>query len=199
MLTFAQLRVANVARCEQVFHPLAAWSDTDWATAMAGELGEVGVELLALLVVCNTVKKLRRLDGADADKDTLAERDRLRRKAVLELADVVIYADLQAARLGLDLDAAIVEKFNEVSEKRGSSITLVAPVSESENTRLREALRGAAYSLRHAGFTPYLLLESEANAIDALLAGLGDAAAPAEDPRTNALSDSDRNEGINEP
>lgn len=109
-LTFARLRRANVSRCEEVFHKLNDWSPTDWATALAGECGEA----------CNEIKKLRRLDGADAGLDTKQHRAELRRKAVIELADVVIYADLLAASLGLDLDAAIREKFNEVSVKRGS-------------------------------------------------------------------------------
>lgn len=35
-----------------------------------------------------------------------------------ELADVIIYADLIAARLGIDLGDAVRRKFNEVSELR---------------------------------------------------------------------------------
>lgn len=113
-LGFDQLRAANVTRCEQVFHKLNDWSPCDWATAMAGECGEA----------CNEVKKLRRLDGADASNDTEANREYFRAKIAKELADLVIYADLLAARLGLDLGRAVVDKFNEVSEKRESSVTL---------------------------------------------------------------------------
>jgi NTP pyrophosphatase (non-canonical NTP hydrolase) len=113
-LSFPLLRLANVRRCEQVFHPLDEWSITDWATAMAGECGEA----------CNEVKKLRRLDGADASQDKPQARDRLREKIAHELADLVIYADLLAARLGIDLGDAVVEKFNEVSAKRDSTVRL---------------------------------------------------------------------------
>jgi NTP pyrophosphatase (non-canonical NTP hydrolase) len=123
-LTFGGLRSANVSRCEDVFHSLEAWSATDWATAVAGELGEVGAELLALLALCNTVKKLRRLDGADASMDTIEARDLLRAKIAEELADVVIYADLACARVGHSLEGAVRNKFNRVSETRGSLVRL---------------------------------------------------------------------------
>lgn len=113
-LTFADLRAVNVARCEDVFHAIKEWSPTDWACAMAGECGEA----------CNEIKKLRRLDGADSDFDTVEQRAELRLKIGKELADLVIYADLLAARLELDLGCEIVNKFNEVSERRGSEIRL---------------------------------------------------------------------------
>ncbi len=113
-LSFGRLREVNVKRCEEVFHPLQDWSPTDWATAMSGECGEA----------CNEVKKLRRLDGADRVKDSDLERQRLRMKAAKELADLVIYADLLAARLNINLGEAVVEKFNQVSTERGSAFFL---------------------------------------------------------------------------
>jgi NTP pyrophosphatase (non-canonical NTP hydrolase) len=113
-LSFDKLREANVRRCEDVFHPLDSWSPTDWATAMAGECGEA----------CNNIKKLRRLDGADQELDSKFERTRLIFETASELADLVIYADLLAARLGIDLGYAVTRKFNEVSEKRSSKFTL---------------------------------------------------------------------------
>lgn len=113
-LGFRELRVANVERCEQVFHKLHDWSPTDWACAMAGEAGET----------CNTVKKLRRLDGADSSADMAEHRVELYMQIGRELADTVIYCDLLAARLGLDLGDFVRSKFNEVSAKRGSSVKL---------------------------------------------------------------------------
>lgn len=113
-LAFAELRAVNVRRCEAAFHPISAWSPTDWACAFAGEAGEA----------CNEVKKLRRLDGADQDLDTPNERARLSEKIGKELADTIIYADLLAARLGIDLGGAVRAKFNEVSGRRGCTITL---------------------------------------------------------------------------
>lgn len=101
-LKFDDLRYQNVARCQDVFHDVHAWSPTDWACAMAGECGEA----------CNIVKKYRR--GEDISAEALGD----------ELADLVIYADLLAARLGIDLGAAVVRKFNAVSDKRFSMIKL---------------------------------------------------------------------------
>lgn len=113
-LTFNDLRLVNVERCQDAFHPLNDWSPTDWATALGGECGEA----------LNKVKKLRRLDGADADFNTAEARAELCIEIGKELADMIIYADLLAARLGIDLSRAVVDKFNEVSDRRGSSVKL---------------------------------------------------------------------------
>lgn len=101
-LTFKELGKTNRERCEAVFHPVNNWSPTDWACAMAGECGEA----------CNFIKKLRRgepISPADIGK---------------ELADVVIYADLLAQRLGLDLGDCVRDKFNEVSDRKHCSLKL---------------------------------------------------------------------------
>lgn len=113
-LTFSDLRAVNVERCESVFHRITDWSPTDWACAMAGECGEA----------CNEIKKLKRLDGADAAFDTLEKRAELRLKIGAELADIVIYVDLLAKRLDLDLERCVIDKFNEVSDRRNCSLKL---------------------------------------------------------------------------
>lgn len=112
MLTFETLRRENVARCEEAFHPLDSWSPTDWATAMAGEVGEA----------CNLIKKMRRRRRA-GQWDELS-RDEAR-EVVDELADAVIYADLLAARLRESLAEAVVRKFSIVSQRVGSPRRLV--------------------------------------------------------------------------
>ena len=71
---------------------------------MAGECGEA----------CNVVKKLER-DG---------ETPEMLVKLKHELADVVTYADLLAARYGINLGQAVAEKFNIVSQRRGSHLKL---------------------------------------------------------------------------
>jgi NTP pyrophosphatase (non-canonical NTP hydrolase) len=108
------LRFSNVKRCEEVFHPLNHWTPTDWACAMAGEAGEV----------CNAVKKLRRLaDGTNTAKDPQTESEAI--KAIgSEIADTIIYCDLLAARLGLDLSVEVQAKFNVVSARMKSSVRL---------------------------------------------------------------------------
>ena len=102
MLTFGELRRKNLLRCEDSFHPLSEWSETDWATALAGEVGEA----------CNLIKKRRRGEEVPV------------KEVMDELADAVIYADLLASRLGQPLDEAVKRKFNEVSERVGSRHTL---------------------------------------------------------------------------
>lgn len=76
--------------------------------AIAGEVGEA----------CNVIKKLDRealgLRGSRASMSELAE----------ELADVVIYIDILAERCGIDLELAIVEKFNKTSEKYGFGVRM---------------------------------------------------------------------------
>ncbi len=99
-ISFADLRLANVSRCEEVFHPIESWSPTDWGTAVAGEVGEA----------LNLVKKGRR-----GEPVSVAE-------IATEIADAVIYIDLLAARLGIDLGEAVASKFNEVSRRRRSSV-----------------------------------------------------------------------------
>lgn len=110
-LTFQRLRDANVARCESVFHPVNDWTPAEWAVAMAGECGEA----------CNAVKKLRRIaDGTNTSKDPQTEQE-AKEQIAGELADLITYADLLAARLGIDLGVAVKDKFNIVSELRGAA------------------------------------------------------------------------------
>lgn len=124
-LTFAALRKANTERCNSAFnHKLGDWSLTDWACALAGEVGEAA----------NLIKKLRRGDYGDirfepqhiaikAGEDD-ATTPQLHEALADELADIACYLDLLAARAGIDLEAAIRRKFNIVSDRRGSPIKL---------------------------------------------------------------------------
>ncbi len=116
-LSFDDLRRANVVRCEESYHEIEAWSPTDWACALAGEVGEA----------CNLVKKLRRL--ASSRQETVAVLQTTSARVLVdqiadELADVVIYADLLSARLGIDLTDAVRAKFNDTSLRIGSSVLL---------------------------------------------------------------------------
>lgn len=107
-LSFAELRHANVQRCEK-WHPggLSEWSLSDWFTATLGELGEAA----------NVAKKLNRVrDGMVGNSESEAE---LRTMLADEIADVAIYLDILAASEGVDLASAIVSKFNRTSIKVG--------------------------------------------------------------------------------
>lgn len=105
-LTFSRLRKINVKRNKAAFGlNLETWSLAEWSNAMAGECGES----------CNITKKILRGDKPFKHfKKDLAK----------EIADVIIYADLLAAAAGIDLEAAVIEKFNEVSDRRNCKIKL---------------------------------------------------------------------------
>jgi NTP pyrophosphatase (non-canonical NTP hydrolase) len=113
-ITFERLHAANKKRCIESFFPIKDWSPTDWACAMGGEAGEA----------LNLVKKIRRLqtmkDRAPGD-DRYAD---LVYKVGMELADVIIYADLLAERLGINLEKFVRSKFNIVSNRVDSGVFL---------------------------------------------------------------------------
>jgi NTP pyrophosphatase (non-canonical NTP hydrolase) len=96
----SSLREANIVR-NQEYWPEGSPSLSFRGVELAGEAGEA----------CNLIKKLERERmgkvGTRATIEELAE----------ELADVVICADLIAMDQGIDLEAAIREKFNKTSEK----------------------------------------------------------------------------------
>lgn len=106
-LDFDSLRSANVARCNR-WHGdagIAGWSTSDWVTAIVGELGE----LAGLIKMRN-----RERDGLTGNKFSPTDL-----QIAKEIADVAIYLDLLAARVGVDLGEAIRNKFNEVSVRNG--------------------------------------------------------------------------------
>lgn len=101
-LSFARLRKTNLARCNQDIRPINEWSELEWGGCIAGETGEL----------CNFLKKMKR--GEKVKKKDLAH----------ELADIVTYVDLTAARLDIDLGEAVREKFNIVSKRWNSKFRL---------------------------------------------------------------------------
>lgn len=103
-LSFNRLRDANVRRCSDSFHPVSEWSPTDWACAAAGKMGEV----------CSLIKKLRRSEGDGVKMEDVAD----------EMANVIIYLDLLAYRLTIDLGAAVRKKFNKTSDEVASTVKL---------------------------------------------------------------------------
>lgn len=125
-LTFGALRAANTFRIPQFKNGKGApahsepdgsdWSLNDWVTAALGELGEAA----------NILKKVRRGDL------TLEE---ARPALAKEFADVVTYLDILAARAGVDLGQATIEKFNEISERVGATTRLVQTISGAVGVR----------------------------------------------------------------
>ena len=117
-LTFEQLRDISLNRCEDSFHLIQSWSPTDWGCAMGGECGEA----------LNLIKKLRRATGPTYAEtvDKIQNQTNAELIAAIgdEIADMVIYADLLATRLGLSLGDCVEKKFNETSDKVGSKYKL---------------------------------------------------------------------------
>ena len=105
---FAAFSQINRQRAE-IWHPqgLESWSLSDWFTALAGEVGELG----------NVIKKLNRERDGISQKQV--DSAALRQMAADELADVYTYLDLMAQRLGVPLLPAVVAKFNRISEREG--------------------------------------------------------------------------------
>lgn len=114
-LTFQALRNANTSRLilfknskGKKAHSKADgsdWSDAQWLQALVGEVGEYA----------NLRKKVDR--GDFTMKEALP-------MLANELADVQIYLDILAFRLGIDLGKATQEKFNEVSNRIGAGVIL---------------------------------------------------------------------------
>ncbi|WP_225982980.1 MULTISPECIES: MazG-like family protein [Pseudomonas syringae group] len=114
-LSFQQLRQANVKRLASSKYKLCEqnWQPAHWMNALTGEVGECA----------NIIKKVDRGDySLEAALPNIAR----------ELADIQCYLDILAFKLGIDLGAATVSKFDEVSERIGSPIRLGKPVKKPE-------------------------------------------------------------------
>lgn len=102
-MTFDHFQAINALRCREAFgHGPGAdnWPLQNWALAIAGEAGEL----------CNLVKKCLRGDFTiDSQRDEI----------LAELADIITYADLAITHLNANTGAALAEKFDHVSDRRG--------------------------------------------------------------------------------
>lgn len=106
-LTFATFAAANRLRCETGFHKKVCVSNAVPMTlGLSEEAGEVAGAVRAHLGI--TTRKVGTTVQAVGD----------------EIADLVQYADLLAACLGLSLEEVLIAKFNRVSERIGSEIRL---------------------------------------------------------------------------
>lgn len=107
-LTFKEYSKVSLSRCLR-WHPagIEEWSVSDWAMAMAGEAGEV----------CNAVKKLRRLETGAQQTSGPQTREAAIAEIAKEIGDTYAYLDLLAQRLGIDIEKAIKDTFNRISER----------------------------------------------------------------------------------
>lgn len=83
-------------------HSVVDWTLSEWGCALSGEVGEL----------CNKIKKKRQ--GQDITHKQLTD----------ELADIVIYCDLLATKLGYRLEDIVRDKFNRTSDKIDSDIKI---------------------------------------------------------------------------
>lgn len=108
-LTFDELAETNRTRCQKWHNPdTEPWTGADWSNAMCGEAGEAA----------NVVKKLRRCETRTSSPMDPPE-DQLRRALSHEIADVILYAFLLADHYDINVERAVIEKFNLVSERQG--------------------------------------------------------------------------------
>jgi NTP pyrophosphatase (non-canonical NTP hydrolase) len=128
-LKFKTLREANLKRLPQFrdrqgsiahTHPTGAdWSPDRWMNAVTGEVGECAGEL----------KKAARGDYGPTAKCAMNGYpewmpDEVRQKIAKEMADVVVYLDILAVQFGIDLGNAVMSKFNEVSNRVSSTVSI---------------------------------------------------------------------------
>lgn len=115
-LSFQTLREANFLRLPQFKNKHGEpahstpdgsdWSLSDWLECVTGELGEL----------CNLHKKYRRGD---------ISKEEWEREAPKEFADIACYLDIASFQAKIDLGQAVQDKFNEVSIRVGSNISII--------------------------------------------------------------------------
>lgn len=119
-LTFNALRQANLKRLPLFKNAQGEpahsepdgsdWSPSQWLQAVVGELGELA----------NLMKKV---DRGDFSEDQMEE---ITKEIGYEIADVQIYLDILAFRLGINLGRITEEKFNVTSKKVNVGVRLEA-------------------------------------------------------------------------
>ncbi len=127
-LTFKDLRDANSKRDQEVYKDLPEWSTMQWACALCGEAGEFANKAKKLWKVIKEIEGLfsrESLIRHDITYDELEEeREYLVDSMAEELADVLIYVDLCAQHLNVDLQEVLILKFNKKSLEVKSSVFL---------------------------------------------------------------------------
>lgn len=129
-LTIAEIISKSLSRSKRWHETQQPWTTSDWATALAGEGGELSGAILGLIVaehvgeLCNAVKKLRRIEtGAPNINLDPGRQISSREEAILkigqEMADILLYMPSLANELGIDLEANIKVTFNTKSIEYG--------------------------------------------------------------------------------
>lgn len=108
-VTLARIQEVSAARSARWHRDCEPFTVSDWAVAVAGETGEM----------CNEIKKMRRMETGARILGDPVTMDAARLRIKKEMADVISYIVLLADELEIDLEDAVIEKFNEVSEREG--------------------------------------------------------------------------------
>jgi NTP pyrophosphatase (non-canonical NTP hydrolase) len=123
------LRDANSKR-RQEFRPERATSLPEWGNALAGEVGEL----------CNLIHH-KFVQGRDVNRYALGS----------EVADVLIYLDLLAADLGLNISEEVTRKFNETSRKNGLATEIEPRTHGKQGGVSREIDHACLTTCAHCG------------------------------------------------
>lgn len=109
-MNFQEVSKVNKERCSRWHgNDSEPWTAADWSNAMNGEAGEVA----------NAVKKLRRLQTRVASNNNPGSLAEILAEIKKEIGDTYLYLDLLAQHLGIDMESAIRDTFNRVSEREG--------------------------------------------------------------------------------
>jgi NTP pyrophosphatase (non-canonical NTP hydrolase) len=107
-LNLQSFRTANVDRAINGFNCYQNQPLTYWTTALAGEVGEL----------CNMIKKLQRVKNGGMDGGSSYKASDITKKMLQEeIGGIVIYLDLLASLLDIELEEAIQSTFNNKSEQ----------------------------------------------------------------------------------
>jgi NTP pyrophosphatase (non-canonical NTP hydrolase) len=103
-------RQLNISRARNGFKCYDNQPLTYWTTALAGEVGEL----------CNMIKKMERVQRGGIDGgSSYTAKDINKEMLKEEIGGIAIYLDLLASLLDIDLQEAMVDTFNEKSDKYG--------------------------------------------------------------------------------
>ena len=109
-LDLQKFREINVQRAKYGFKCYDNQPLTYWTTALAGEVGEL----------CNMIKKIQRVEKGGVDGgSSYTAKDITPDMLKDEIGGIAIYLDLLASLLGISLEEAIIETFNNKSDKQG--------------------------------------------------------------------------------
>ncbi len=117
MLDLGELQKINEERANR-WHTdgMSGWTALEWAGAMCGEAGEAA----------NAAKKLKRIDSQLLNNDgrlfgqivSLSEQREIYKKLIAkEVGDTILYGVLLCTRLGMSVEDAVREVFNQKSEE----------------------------------------------------------------------------------